>query len=166
MGKYCEVTDTNIGFEQWPASNSETGISQTKEVIQGERHDANEQDVKGKGKGEEEEVMLQYTESQQKDLNRVIEEDLRARMRKILWDGGYSDAQIERMMTEVQGRAKQNSKPEQVGQQTHDASPPRPSFLKVHRKHLDPETLNTYELPWKWDEVSRCWYCTLNCKAC
>ena len=31
----------------------------------------------------------------------------------------------------------------------------RPTYVKAHRKHLDPETLNTYELPWKWDDVSR-----------
>ena len=148
LGKHCEVIDKSIGFGEYPASNLETGMPQTKGVIQGERHDANEQDVKGKGK--EEEVMFQHTESQQKESHRSMEldEEFRERMRKTLWAGGYSDAQIERMMTKAEGRAE------------------RPTYVKVHRKHLDPETLNTYELPWKWEDVSRCCCCTLNCKSC
>ena len=30
----------------------------------------------------------------------------------------------------------------------------RPTFLKVDKKHLDPETLNAYGIYWEWDEVS------------
>lgn len=30
----------------------------------------------------------------------------------------------------------------------------RPTYIKVHRKHLSPETLDEYELPWEWDTVS------------
>ena len=30
----------------------------------------------------------------------------------------------------------------------------RPTYLKVHRKHLSPVTLDEYELPWEWDKVS------------
>lgn len=30
----------------------------------------------------------------------------------------------------------------------------RPTFVKVNRSHLDPETLNAYRLPWVWDKVS------------
>ena len=30
----------------------------------------------------------------------------------------------------------------------------RPTYVKIHRKHLDPETLNIYHLPWEWDAVS------------
>lgn len=30
---------------------------------------------------------------------------------------------------------------------------PRPAYVKVNNKHLDPYTLDVYELPWEWDEV-------------
>ena len=30
----------------------------------------------------------------------------------------------------------------------------RPTYIKVHRKHMDPETLDEYELPWEWMTVS------------
>ena len=29
----------------------------------------------------------------------------------------------------------------------------RPTWIKVHRNHLSPDTLDLYELPWEWDEV-------------
>ena len=30
----------------------------------------------------------------------------------------------------------------------------RPTYIKVNKKYLDPDTLEVYELPWEWDEVS------------
>ncbi len=30
----------------------------------------------------------------------------------------------------------------------------RPTYIKVNRKHMSPETLDAYGLPWEWDEVS------------
>ena len=30
----------------------------------------------------------------------------------------------------------------------------RPATVRVHRKHMSPETLNEYKLPWEWDEVN------------
>ena len=30
----------------------------------------------------------------------------------------------------------------------------RPTFVKIHHKHLEPETLDVYRLPWVWDHVS------------
>ncbi|KAL8757990.1 MAG: hypothetical protein Q9184_004061 [Pyrenodesmia sp. 2 TL-2023] len=28
----------------------------------------------------------------------------------------------------------------------------RPTFIKVHRKHMSPDTLDAYDLPWEWDD--------------
>ena len=30
----------------------------------------------------------------------------------------------------------------------------RPTYIKVHQMHLEPETLDVYEIPWEWDTVS------------
>lgn len=30
----------------------------------------------------------------------------------------------------------------------------RPIYVKTHSKHMSPETLQAFELPWEWDEVS------------
>jgi len=32
--------------------------------------------------------------------------------------------------------------------------PARPTYIKAHRKYLDPRTLDAYSLPWEWDHVS------------
>lgn len=43
--------------------------------------------------------------------------------------------------------------PEQsVGPRVHDLQ--MPTFIKVHRKYLNPDTLDAYDLPWEWDMVS------------
>lgn len=34
----------------------------------------------------------------------------------------------------------------------------KPTFIKVHRKHLSPETLDAYDLPWEWDDVSTAFF--------
>ena len=31
--------------------------------------------------------------------------------------------------------------------------PARPTYIKVHKKWLDPATLDAYNLPWEWDQV-------------
>ena len=30
----------------------------------------------------------------------------------------------------------------------------KPTYLKVHVKHIDPETLDAFNLAWEWDDVS------------
>ena len=30
----------------------------------------------------------------------------------------------------------------------------RPTYIKVHQRHVSPETLDVYNLPWEWDKVS------------
>ena len=40
------------------------------------------------------------------------------------------------------------------GMQTKTIDLKRPTYIEVHRKYLSPETLDAYELPWEWMEVS------------
>lgn len=40
----------------------------------------------------------------------------------------------------------------------------RPTYIKVHRKHLSPETLDAYGLPWEWYEVSPLFTTPPRCK--
>jgi hypothetical protein len=30
----------------------------------------------------------------------------------------------------------------------------RPTYIKINREYLSPETLDAYNLPWEWDLVS------------
>ena len=84
------------------------------------------------------------------------DEEYKERMRKALQNNGYPEEEIERIL-------KQGEKGKGKNHGHHHPSPPvypagaiciaRPTFLKVNKKHIDPETLDTYELEWEYDDV-------------
>jgi len=68
---------------------------------------------------------------------------------------GYDKESIEKLLT-------MEEKNKDYGQKkTIDLT--RPVYIKLHRKHLSPNTLDTYELPWEWDDVSS--FLEILCKA-
>lgn len=68
---------------------------------------------------------------------------------------GYDEESIEKLLT-------MEEKNKDYGQKkTIDLT--RPAYIKLHRKHLSPDTLDTYELPWEWDDVSS--FLEILCKA-
>ncbi|KAL8992219.1 MAG: hypothetical protein Q9169_007271 [Polycauliona sp. 2 TL-2023] len=67
-------------------------------------------------------------------------------------------------LKEGQEESEQEKEKREAGQQlasepgkwVHDPNliePSRPTYLKVHRKHLEPDTLDAYDLPWEWDYI-------------
>ncbi|KAI9698915.1 MAG: hypothetical protein M1836_003104 [Candelina mexicana] len=73
----------------------------------------------------------------EKKAKAKADEEYAERLRKDLANMGISDKQI----TTIVNR---------------DKNPPaidlaKTTFIKVHRKHLSVETLDTYQLPWEWD---------------
>lgn len=70
----------------------------------------------------------------------------RERVKTTFAAAGYSAESIERILAK-------EGKGEKEGQKKiMDLT--RPTYIKVHRKHLSPDTLDAYSLPWEWDEVS------------
>lgn len=70
----------------------------------------------------------------------------RDRVKTTFAAAGYSDESIERILAkEAKG---------EKGEQKKIMDLTRPTYIKVHRKHLSPDTLDAYSLPWEWDEVS------------
>ena len=94
---------------------------------------------------EEEEKLKKKKEKEKAD------EEFKERMRKTLWANGYSDEQIERMMKKAD---KKESHGGGESSSTTVLALSRPTYIKVHRRHLDPDTLDVYQLPWEWDDVS------------
>ena len=96
-----------------------------------EEHNAKvlEEDLKRKKKKEEEDKAFQQ------------------RMRETLAKAGYSEESIEKTLN---GKGDNGDKGQ--GKKIMDLT--RPTYIKVHRKHLSPDTLDLYELPWEWDDVS------------
>ena len=103
-----------------------------------EEWEKKEQEKKDKAKKEE--------EDRKKDEEEAIRKTLRA--------NGYSEADIDKIIK----RSKDGGKGKEKEHHHHGAStaltPARPTYIKVAVKHLDPETLNEYRLPWEYDDVS------------
>ena len=59
---------------------------------------------------------------------------------------GYSEESIEKVLKKGEKAKRKQS------EQTMDLQ--RPTYIRVHKKHLSPETLDDYNLPWVWDDVS------------
>lgn len=66
------------------------------------------------------------------------------RMRETLTKAGYSEESIEKTL---KGKGEKGEK-----KKIMDLT--RPTYIKVHCRHLSPDTLDLYELPWEWDDVS------------
>ena len=79
------------------------------------------------------------------------EEDEKAfneRMRLTLIKAGYSEESIEKTL---KGKGEKGDKGDKSNKIVDLR---RPTYIKVHRKYLSPDTLDLYDLPWAWDDVS------------
>ena len=94
-----------------------------------------------------EEHNAKVLEEKMKEKQRKEEEDkaFQERMRTTMIKAGYSEDTIEKTL---------KGKEEKGGRNTKGMELTRPTYIKVHRKHLSPDTLDLYDLPWEWDEVS------------
>ena len=86
-----------------------------------------------------------YEQELKKDMNKEQDDkEFQERLRATLTKAGYSEENIERPLR----------KGEDEKRERNADDPARPIYMKIHRKHLEPETLEVYKLPWEWDEVS------------
>ncbi|BCS27158.1 uncharacterized protein APUU_60206S [Aspergillus puulaauensis] len=70
---------------------------------------------------------------------------------------GYTEAEIEDIINKKHKKDKKEEKGEkgdkkEKKEEKKDEDPNKPTWIKVHRKHLLPDTLIAYQLPWSWDE--------------
>ena len=89
----------------------------------------------------------------QLEEKKKADEEYKKRARKDLEKAGMDEEEIERVL-----KGKERS-PHEHGHGHGHAHPPvmdlsRPTWIKVHRKNMSPETLDVYDLPWEWDPVS------------
>lgn len=107
-----------------------------------------------KKKKEEEMKKAAIEEYNAKELEKAVkarkekeenETAFRERVKATFGKAGYSDESIERIL---ENKGKEGHK-----EQKKVLDLARPTYIKVHRKHLSPDTLDKYELPWELDEV-------------
>lgn len=103
-----------------------------------------------KEKAIEEYHAKQVEEKAEKDKKKKeADEEFRERVKKTFGQAGYSEDSIEKILKKGEkGKGHAHGKDLQIKDLT------RPTYIKVHRKHVSPETLDEYRLPWEWDDVS------------
>ena len=116
-----------------------------------------------------------------KEKKKKEEEDriFKARLKEMYLAQGYSEESIEVMLKEAEKKKRHGSHGGHSPHSPHNPHPhnphalgghdgqmvhvteqmnvvnlSKPTYLKVHRKHLSPDTLDAYDLPWEWDDVS------------
>jgi hypothetical protein len=108
---------------------------------------------------EEEEEKARKKKKEKEAHDKEVEEQMRQKFKALgtimafahrvqdpLTKAGYSDARIDELMKGK--REKQRNDREWAIDLT------RPTYIKVNRKYLLPDTLDHYQLPWEWDKVS------------
>ena len=87
--------------------------------------------------------------AKEEEEKKEADEEFRKRVKKTFGQAGYDEEQIEKIL-----KKGEKEKGHGHGKEMKIKDLTRPTFIKVHRKHLSPETLDEYNLPWAWDEVS------------
>ena len=114
---------------------------------------------KAKKKKEEEEMKKKAIEeyhikeleerAKKEKEKKEADEEFRERVKKTFGQAGYDDEYIEKILKKGEkGKGHGHGKEIKIKDLT------RPTYIKVHQKHVSPETLDEYNLPWGWDEVS------------
>ena len=113
---------------------------------------------KAKKKKEEEELKKKAIEeyhikelekkAKQEEEKKKADEEFKKRVKKTFGEAGYDEESIEKILKK-EGKEKGHGHSKQ--KQIMDLS--RPTYVKVHRKHLSPETLDEYGLPWEYFAV-------------
>lgn len=75
------------------------------------------------------------------------DEKFEERVKKEFMAAGYSESHIETILHKK--REKRDAERKENSLALVDLS--RPTYIKVNRKYLSPETLDRYQLPWEWD---------------
>ena len=103
-----------------------------------------------KKKAIEEYHIKQLEEKAKKEKEKKeADEEFRERVKKTFGQAGYDEESIEKILKKGEkGKGHGHGKELKIKDLT------RPTYIKVHRKHVSPETLDEYNLPWEWDEVS------------
>lgn len=103
-----------------------------------------------KEKAIEEYHIKQLEENAKKEqAKKEADKEFRERVKKTFGQAGYNEESIEKIL-----KKGEKGKEHGHGKEIKIKDLTRPTYIKVHRKHVSPETLDEYSLPWEWDEVS------------
>jgi len=96
---------------------------------------------------EEHHVKMFEKQEKEKKEKEAVDKAFRERVKETFGAAGYSEESIEKIL-----EGKKGKKGEKHEKKIMDLT--RPTYIKVNQKYLSPETLDVYQLPWEWDDVS------------
>ncbi|KAK3176420.1 hypothetical protein OEA41_007743 [Lepraria neglecta] len=97
-----------------------------------------------KKKAIEEHEIKKLEEKAKKDKEKKEQdEEFKKRVKETFGHAGYDEESIEKVLKKGEKEGHKNKEKQIIGL--------RPMCLKVHQKHISPDTLNAYDLPWEWD---------------
>ena len=118
-----------------------------------ERAKREKEEKEWKEKAIEEYNKKQKEEKEKKaKAKKEADEEFRKRVKKTFGQAGYDEESIEKILEEGE-KGKEHGHGHEHSQELKIRDLTRPTYIKVHRKHVSPETLDEYNLPWEWDEV-------------
>ena len=133
-------------------------LEQAKKEREEREREEEEKELKKKAVEEWQKEEREKKEKEKKEKEEA-DKEFEERTRQMLWRNGYSESQIERIMKKDKEKDKDKEKKgksveliEGSSNETRIIALNRPTYIRVRRKHLDPETLDRYQLPWEWDE--------------
>ncbi|KAL8781657.1 MAG: hypothetical protein Q9213_005922 [Squamulea squamosa] len=107
-------------------------------------------------------------EKEMKEKKKKEEDDkkFKERLKDMYLAQGYSEESIEIMIKDAEKKRKHGvhspGSPHalsghdgaivHIKEQMNVVNLNRPTYIKVHRRHLSPDTLDAYDLPWEWDD--------------
>jgi hypothetical protein len=120
---------------------------------------AEEEEAKRKAKEERDnwKAKLEKEEMEEKEKKKKQEKEMEEEMRKKMSKFGFQDNQIEAVLhPRKAGRLSLGALPDQpIVSTTAVATTYRaPTYVKIHKDHIDIETLRYFGLPWEYDTVS------------
>ncbi|KAL2059677.1 hypothetical protein ABVK25_000970 [Lepraria finkii] len=87
-------------------------------------------------------------EKAQKDKEKKEQdEEFKKRVKETFEQAGYDEESIEKVLKKGENQGEEGHKNKE--KMIMDLR--RPTFVKVHRKHISPDTLDEHDLPWEWD---------------
>ena len=105
-----------------------------------------------KKKAVEEYHIKQLEEEAKKEKEKEeADKEFRERVKKTFGQAGYDEESIEKILKKGE-KGKGHGHGKEIQLKIKDLR--RPTHIRVHHKHLSPETLDEYHLPWEWDDVS------------
>ena len=129
-------------------------LKTAKEAMEAEKRKKEEEELKKRAVAEWK-IKEEEERRKKKEEEERLEREVTEGMRKRLWLAGYSEDAIEKIIRKGEKREKKQKllMLEDVPSSSQILEVSKPIYITVRREHMEPETLDVYNLPWSYDPV-------------